>query len=119
MRVVTKRDILNAYTMFGKDVRFKVKGGVGQYTVGTVEDEVSVITGEYKHVMHRIRLAPGPAKWWKSLYAYRTGYYTWTADKRRVVWGQFHQLILELYFSRLIKKASAKGWPCLKSSGRA
>ena len=65
----------------GKEVWFKEKGTQHKVHWGTVEDEVYILVGDYKHLIQRIRLANS----WHdgSAYCYRTGYYT--LDRKSVV----------------------------------
>lgn len=100
---------LNQYSGVGRDVSFKHKNPKrkGRWDVGEIEDEVSIIVNDYKHVLQRILLR---RSWDNSKYAYRTGYWTWTADGRRVVWGQYHQVLSEGDFCDLLRRARAKGW---------
>jgi hypothetical protein len=101
---------LEGMTRVGRDVVFKHKGGGGRRVVGKVEDEVYVMVGDYKHVIQRIRFAPG-VSWDGSEYAYRTGYYTYDASMRRIVWGQYTQFLTQLEYAALLGKVWAKGWP--------
>lgn len=91
-------------------VWFKYKGEPGRYQVGTIEDVVSILDGEYNHLIQRIKLTPKVARNWKAKHAYRLGYYTLSAKARRPVWGQFHSLIPAADFRRLVRKADSKGW---------
>jgi len=94
----------------GKSVRFKYKGKPGRYQVGTVEDVVSILGGEYNQMIQRIKLTPEIARDWGARHAYRVGYYTLSAKGRTPVWGQYHSLILGADFQKLARKANKKGW---------
>jgi hypothetical protein len=74
-----------------KPVWHKYKGKPGRFQVGTVEGVVSIQNGEYNQVIQRIKLAHETASDWGSKYAYRVGYYTLSAKKRRPVWGSLTQ----------------------------
>jgi hypothetical protein len=111
MRITkSQRAALKRATGRGKRVVFKYKGSKRRYEVGTVDDTVSVLLGEYHHLIQRIKLTPEIQKEWKSRYAYRTCYYTLTARSRRPAWGQYHQLIVGSGFRQLAQKAIKKGW---------
>jgi hypothetical protein len=111
MRITkAQRIALKQATGRDKKVIFKYKGSKQRYEVGTVDDVVSVLLGEYHHLIQRIKLTPKIQKKWKSRYAYRTCYYTLTALSRKPAWGQYHQLIVASGFRQLAKKAIKKGW---------
>jgi hypothetical protein len=106
----TQRAALKRSNGIGKVVFFKYKGSKTRYCVGTVTDVVSVIIGEYHHLIQRIKLTHVKQREWKSRYAYRTCYYTLTARTRKPAWGQYHQLIVSSGFRQLARKAIKKGW---------
>lgn len=109
--LIKRQAILRAnYSGTGKFVKFKHKGREGYRLIGEIVDEVSVICDEYKHVMQRIRFSPDASND-GCRYAYRTGYWTWTADGKKVVWGQYTQLLSEREQRKMIARARAKGWP--------
>ena len=103
-----EREALARCSGIDKPVWFKHKDKPGREQWGTVEDEVSIIVNEYKHLIQRIRLSP--ESWGTNRYAYRTAYYTLTAKTRKPVWGQYHALLLEADYRRLLRKADKKGW---------
>jgi hypothetical protein len=103
-----ERGILEGATRLNKPVLFKHKGKPGREQWGIVEGEVSIIVGEYKHVIQRIRL--NPENWGTNKFAYRGGYYTLKAKTRQLVWGQYSALLLEADFRKLMRKAEKKGW---------
>lgn len=105
---------LEGMTRIGGDVVFKRKGSGRRWVLGKVEDEVSIIVGDYKHVIQRIQFAPGES-WDGSEYAYRTGYYTYDASMKRIVWGQYTQFLTQLEYVELLGKARAKGWPLFQT----
>lgn len=104
-----QRSRLESMSRRGKAVVFKKKGGGGHQTMGVVEDEVYVMVSDYKHVIQKIRFAEGVA-WDGSVHAYRTGYYTYDAKKKRIVWGQYTQFLTEKEYKALLAQARAKGW---------
>jgi hypothetical protein len=111
MRITNvQRAALKRATGRGKKVIFKYKGKKQRYQVGSVKDVVSVLLGDYHHLIQRIELTPKKQKEWNSRYVYRTGYYTLTAQSRKVSWGQYHQLIVGAGFRKLIRQAIKKGW---------
>ncbi len=101
---------LQSMSRVGRQVIFKNKGGGGSRVMGTVEDEVYIIVGDYKHMIQRVRFAPA-ITWDGSEYAYRTGYYTFDARGRSIKWGQYTQFLTENEYQTLLSKARAKGWP--------
>jgi hypothetical protein len=105
-----QREDLERCTGVDKLVRFKYKGTLDKYLVGTVEDEVSIIVADYKHLIQRIRLSADMADYLGGEYAYRTGYFTLTAKTRKPVWGQYHTLVPASAYHQLIRKANQKGW---------
>jgi hypothetical protein len=75
----------------GQSVIFKDKASGEGKSLGTVEDEVSIILGEgsgdvYKHLIQRIKRSE--KAWDGSQYEYRGGYFTLDGKKTRIVWGQ-------------------------------
>ncbi len=107
-----ERKALEGHSGIGKLVKFKNKGRLGQKVWGTVEDEVSIIVNDYKHLIQRIELVPGflASDANQHKYAYRTGYYTLAARTRKPVWGQYAGLLFEPDYQRLAHKAYEKGW---------
>ena len=103
-----ERKTLERCTGINKQVWFKHKGKPGREQWGIVEDEVSIIVKDYKHLVQRIKLEP--ETWGNKKYAYRTAYYTLTAKTRKPIWGQYHALLLEADYRRLMRKAHQKGW---------
>ncbi len=103
---------LESYTGLNKIVTFKNKYAAGKVLLGTVEDEVSLISFDYKYVVQKIRLAPNIA-WDGSQYAYRSGYYTFDGNMQKVLWGQYHSCLSEREYEQLLALARAKGWPVL------
>jgi hypothetical protein len=96
--------------MIGRTVTFKNKDRPGSYALGVVEDEVYVMVSDYKHLIQRIRFAGG-VSWDGSEFGYRTGYFTYDAKCRRIVWGQFTQFLTQIEYQALLSAARAKGWP--------
>lgn len=93
----------------GMSVVFKHKGGGGHRIMGVVEDEVHVMVSDYKHVIQKVRFADGVA-WEESVHAYRTGYDTEDANKKRIVWGQYTQFLTEKEYKALLAQGRAKDW---------
>jgi len=104
-----QRQRLEGMTRIGKTVLHKHKDGGGYRRMGIVEDEVYVMVNDYKHVIQKIKIECG-AYWDGSQYAYRTGYYTYDAKRKRIVWGQYTQFLTEQEYKELLSKARAKGW---------
>jgi hypothetical protein len=100
---------LESMSMVGRPVTFKNKGKPGSWIVGTVEDEVSIIVWEYKHLIQRIKFAEG-VSWDGSTHAYRTAYYTYQAGRAYIKWGQYTQFLTEAEYRELLGKAREKGW---------
>ncbi len=101
---------LESMSGVGRPVTFKNKGGGGHRVMGTVVDEVYKMVGDYKHMIQRVRFAPG-ISWDGSEHAYRTGYYTYDARGKVIKWGQYTQFLTESEYQELLHKARAKGWP--------
>jgi hypothetical protein len=102
-------DRLTRATRKGKPVVFKHKDGTGHWTVGVVEDEVYLRVGKYKHVIQRIKFAEN-AGWGENTHAYRTGYYTYDRNHKRIVWGQYTQFLTETEYRDLLSEVRKKGW---------
>jgi hypothetical protein len=100
---------LQSHSAIGHSVRFKERGGTKKEKQGIVVDEVSCMVGQHKQVLQRIRLEKG-IRWDESEYAYRSGYYTFTDESRRLVWGQYSQLLTQKEFRSLLRKARNRGW---------
>jgi hypothetical protein len=94
-------DRLTRQSMIGRTVTFKNKDRSGYYAIGVVEDEVFVMVSDYKHLIQRIRFAEGQS-WDGSEYGYRTGYYTYDAKCRRIVWGQYTQFLTQQEYQTLL-----------------
>src|SRR5256885_1304794 len=105
-----QRARLESMSRVGRRVTFKNKGGGGSRIMGTVEEEVYVMVGDYKHLLQRIRFAP-EISWDESDYAYRTGYYTFDARGKSIKWGQYTQFLTEKEHRELLRMAKARGWP--------
>ena len=97
-----QQSMLSEKTTKGKVVKFE------RYPVGYVEDEVSLIAGEYKHFLQRIRLHSGKAAELKSRYGYRWCYYSLSGDK--LPFGQFALLLSERALRKLLLQARKRGW---------
>jgi hypothetical protein len=104
-----QRQRLEGATRIGKTILHKDKDGGGYRRMGIVEDEVYIIVNDYKHVIQKIKIECG-TYWDGSQYAYRTGYYTYDAKRKRIVWGQYTQFLTEQEYKKLLSKARAKGW---------
>ena len=77
--------------------------------MGTIVDEVSILVGDYKHLIQKVEFSSG-ISWDESRYAYRTGYYTWDAGYKRLTWGQYTQFLTEKEYKQLLSLARAKQW---------
>lgn len=112
-----QKERLEGKTKKGKEVYFKDKR-TGKPTLwGIVEDEVFVMVNDYKHLLQRIKCATnklssnGSNSYWDgSEYGYRTGYYTYDKNYKKICWGQFTQFLTQKEYSELLQKAKAKGW---------
>jgi len=103
----TKR--LETMSLMGKPVRHKEKGGsrgAPGRVMGKVVDEVYIIVHDYKHVLHKIE----GDFWGGDKYAFRGGYWTYTADRKNIKWGQFTQFLTQREYKQLLAKAREKGW---------
>jgi hypothetical protein len=110
-RAARERERLANATGVKKHVKLKYKGTLHNYVLGTVEDEVSVIDNDYKHVIQRIELDdPKTAREWGVNLAYRHGYFTLSKKRRKLTWGQYHSIIPAPAYRQLIQKAKRKGW---------
>ena len=103
-----QRKRLEAKSGVGKTVTFKDKRTGEAVPWGTVTDEVSIIVGDYKHLIQRIERKEG--YWDGSRVGYRTGYYTYDKEGKRILWGQYTQFLTEREYNKLLNKAKAKGW---------
>ncbi len=103
-----QRRRLEGMSMIGRDIRGRDKRG-GLWAPGGVVDEVYVMFHDYKFMIQRIEFSRGKS-WDRSRFGYRTGYYTYDKDMRRIKWGQFAQTLTERWFRRLLSKAKKKGW---------
>jgi hypothetical protein len=103
---------LDSYTGLNKPVEFKNKYEPGKVLLGKIIDEVGFISFDYKYVIQKIELAPN-ISWDGSRYAYRSGYYTFDGNLRKVFWGQYHACLSEREYEQLLALARAKGWPVL------
>ena len=110
--MITKvqKERLEAASRIGKTVRFKDKITGEVYHLGTVEDEIYILVGDYKHMIQRIRFHEG-ISWDSSKFGYRTGYYTFDKNMKRVIWGRYAQFLTEREYRKLLGKAQSKGWP--------
>lgn len=68
-----------------------------------------IIIGEYKHLIQKVKFEGG-VSWDKSIFAYRTGYYTFENGRKHIKWGQYTQFLTENEYRTLLAKAKAKGW---------
>jgi hypothetical protein len=100
---------LEAMSMKGRTITFKYKGKSGRRKIGVVEDEVYIIVGDYKHLIQKVRFEDGVSHD-GSLFAYRTGYYTYEASRKNIKWGQYTQFLTEKEYRTLLQKAQDKGW---------
>jgi hypothetical protein len=98
-------------SQLNRKVYFVGKGTNVRTIVGTVEDEVSIIGDHCKLMIQRIRHTPQQASAAGSTVAYRSCYYSYTADMKRIVFGQYAQCVSKPEFQDLLKQARAKGWP--------
>ena len=108
----SERKLLEAKSGIGKPVWFKFKGKPGRKLWGWVEDEVSIIVNDYKHLIQRIKLEPGfrASDGNHHKYAFRTAYYTLAAKSRKPVFGQYATMLFESDYQRLACMAHEKGW---------
>jgi hypothetical protein len=100
---------LEAATRIGKPMWFKDKRTDKRDKWGTVEEEVYIMVGDYKHMIQRIRYCePDLAG---DEYGYRSCYYTLDRQGRQIRFGQFAQQLTQSQYRELLGKAQAKGWP--------
>lgn len=99
---------LENLSMIGRNVHFKIKGMNEKAVYGKVVDEVYLIVEDYKHLIQKIKITH--EFWKRSEYGYRTGYYTWDAHKRRIVWGQYTQVLTQEEYKELLAKAKERKW---------
>ena len=100
---------LEAASRIGKGMWFKNKTTGKRSCLGTIEDEVYIFVGDYKHLIQRIHFNPG-VSWDGSEFGYRSGYYTFDKTGKRVKWGQYTQFLTEKEYPKLLVKAKEKGW---------
>ena len=100
---------LQSMTGMHKNVTFKHKGGGGHRIMGRVVGEVHVMVNDYKHVLQKIEFADD-ISWDGSTHAYRTGYWTYDAGKKRIVWGQYTQFLTETEYKVLLSQARKEEW---------
>ena len=92
----------------GKTVWFKDKKTGKRRLWGKITDEVYILVSDYKHLIQRIE---HPESYWDgSKCGYRTGYFTYDKNLKRILWGQFTQFLTEKEYRTLLSKAKAKGW---------
>jgi len=92
-----------------KPLFHKNKSGEGRTKMGIIKEEISIMVGDYKHVIQKVQFEDG-LSWDGSTHAYRTGYWTYDAKGKRIVWGQYTQFLTELEYRALLQKARDKGW---------
>src|ERR1022692_778940 len=107
------RGSLERLTRTGRKVYRTLKGDWGRrkkrMLVGTVEDEVSVVLGDVRHAIERIRTPRGDV-------CYRTCYHTWESriranrSKLQVGYGQYPSILSPVEQSKLLTLARQKGW---------
>jgi hypothetical protein len=107
-----QRAQIESYGAPGSRITFKLKGTSGARSVGIVEDRVYVIVQDYQHFIQRIKL-DSPEENDASTYAYRIGYYTWSGNGDRVIFGQYNSLVSERQLTDLLCLAASKGWPVI------
>jgi hypothetical protein len=106
-----QRARVTAMTGVGKPIHHRRKRGVGHDRMGKIVDEVFHIVGDYKHVIQKVLLPEDlRIKWDGSEHAYRTGYWTYSGNGKRIVWGQYTQFLTEVEYRILLQKARDKGW---------
>ena len=106
-----QRSRLQVMSQTGRPVYFVPKGSTSRMMVGIVEDEVSIIADHCKLIIQRIRHTAERARESGSRFAYRSCYYSYTADLSRIVFGQYAQCVSEREFQDLLNQARTKGWP--------
>ena len=94
----------------GREITFKEKGGSKRTVIGTVEEEVWVMTApDYKAVIQRARFGKG-VDWGPGTHFYRVGYWTLSKRGRKLIWGQYALSLSEGNFRNLLAQAREKGW---------
>jgi hypothetical protein len=105
-----QRRRLEGMSMIGRKISFADKREPHhRWEPGVVVDEVYIMVSEHKHVIQKIKFLPGES-WDGSRFAYRTGYWTYDKDMRRIKWGQFSQFLSEKDYRQLLKRAKEKKW---------
>ncbi len=95
-------------TTVKKGVYFKDKWDGTYSQVGTIADEVSVFSFDYKYFIQKIQYTQLWAESEGEKYGYRVGYYTIDKKITRIIWGQFASQICGAAFKELIEKAKEK-----------
>jgi hypothetical protein len=103
---------LNAMSRIGKEVWVNSRETGRPMLFGIVEDEVSILVDDAKHVIQRIRLADGVMQHGQK-YGYKTGSFVIDQQTGDIKWGQYSQMLLEAEYRELLTHVKKKGWPIL------
>jgi len=100
---------LDSVTGVGKFITIRNKETGVPFTVGRIEDEVSVSDDEQRYFVQQVRLQPNvSADGDSTRYVYRIGYYTSRTDGRLCLGSQFTPILtpseLQVLLSMLIEK---------------
>jgi hypothetical protein len=106
--VVTIQDKLANLKNIGKPVKLRVKGSSKKYLVGTIVDEVTLMCGEYKAAIQKIKAAEGIEA--TNGYLYRIWYYTPTAAGDRIAHAQYGLILDAPEFQELLRMLKKKCW---------
>jgi hypothetical protein len=101
--------LLEGATRVGKEVWLKARDQWTPVLWGVVEEEVSILGDQAKHVIQRIRLADGVA-WDASDYGYKVGSFVYDDRAGAVRWANHSQLLSEKEVRELLSKARSRGW---------
>jgi hypothetical protein len=106
---------LEAMTRVGKELWLASRDTGLPMLWGVVEDEVSILAEDAKHVIQRVRLADGVrrdgAGKHGEQYGYRSGSFTVDTRTGSIRWKQHSQVLSEREYRELLALAKGKGWP--------
>ena len=105
-----QRARLQAMSQIGRPAHFVAKGPTTSTNIGTVVDEVSIISDHFKLMVQQIRHSPEQVDLAGTELAYRFCYYSFTADMKHIKFGQFALTVSAEELKELLRQARAKGW---------
>ncbi len=102
---------LDSVTGIGKFITIRNKQTGVPFTVGRIEDEVSVSDGEQRYFVQQVHLKPNvSADGDDTRYVYRIGYYTWRTDGRLCLGSQFTPILTPAELQVLLAMLIEKKW---------